>query len=233
LDEISSGSTGVFIEGKQAARQGDRCGHGGVVVGGSGTVFIGERMGETFHKEPDEPGDKDKNNELSDLSQDEKNEILKKVIQSCISMLERKLNLLECEDPKTMGEFKRWFGRNDDKARIKILEKIRLVLNVCKVLTVENFKEIYDEEKRERQYAEIYPDDDSYKIYLGNMFWTAAETGNNSRSGVIIHELSHSNNLGKTFDHARGEKGCLRLAELDPSDALENADSFEYFIEHD
>jgi uncharacterized Zn-binding protein involved in type VI secretion len=231
VDEIKSGSTGVYIEGRPAARQGDWCVHGGVVVGGSGTVFIGERMGKVFLKEPDELEDKDKNNKLFELSQEEKNAILNKAIQDCIPLLERKLNLLECNDPQTMVEFRKWFGRDDYEAKTKILNRIRLVLKVCKILTVENFEDMYDVEKREKQYAEIYPDDNPCKIYLGNKFWTATITGKNSRSGVIVHELSHSNSIGKTFDYARGEDNCLRLAEVDPSDALYNADSFEYFIE--
>src|SRR5689334_12004101 len=43
-DKITSGSSGVFIGGKPAARSGDSSEHGGVVIGGSTTVFIGERM---------------------------------------------------------------------------------------------------------------------------------------------------------------------------------------------
>jgi len=231
VDEIKSGSSGVYIEGRQAARQGDHCVHGGVVIGGSGTVFIGERMGRVFFKEPEEPEDKDKENKLIELSQEEKNEILSKAVQDCIPLLERKLNLLECDDPQTMVEFKKWFGSDDDEAKTTIVNRMRLVLKVCKILTLENFEEMYNEEKREKQYAEIYPDDNFYKIYLGNKFWTAAVTGKNSRSGVIVHELSHSNSIGKTFDHVRGEENSLRLAVVDPSDALYNADSFEYFIE--
>ncbi len=41
-DAIAKGSTGVFINGRPAARMGDPTVHGGVVIGGSPNVLIGE-----------------------------------------------------------------------------------------------------------------------------------------------------------------------------------------------
>ncbi|MGF1688238.1 PAAR domain-containing protein [Photobacterium japonica] len=41
-DTISAGSASVFINGKPAARMGDKTAHGGVVVGGCGSVSIGD-----------------------------------------------------------------------------------------------------------------------------------------------------------------------------------------------
>jgi uncharacterized Zn-binding protein involved in type VI secretion len=40
-DTIVTGSATVFINGKPAARMGDSTAHGGVIIGGAGTVFIG------------------------------------------------------------------------------------------------------------------------------------------------------------------------------------------------
>ncbi|MFT8947963.1 MAG: PAAR domain-containing protein [Acetobacter aceti] len=44
-DKISEGSATVFINGKPASRMGDRTEHGGVIIGGSGNVFIGDTGG--------------------------------------------------------------------------------------------------------------------------------------------------------------------------------------------
>lgn len=44
-DSIILGSTGVFIGGKPAARMGDTNAHGGTIVAGCPTVFIGEMSG--------------------------------------------------------------------------------------------------------------------------------------------------------------------------------------------
>ena len=40
-DSIAKGSSSVIISGKPAARLGDRTKHGGVIVSGAPTVFIG------------------------------------------------------------------------------------------------------------------------------------------------------------------------------------------------
>lgn len=40
-DSVSMGSMTVYIGGKQAARMGDLCGHGGTIVLGAATVMIG------------------------------------------------------------------------------------------------------------------------------------------------------------------------------------------------
>lgn len=44
-DKISEGSASVFINNKPAARMGDRTAHGGIIVSGSGNVFIGDYGG--------------------------------------------------------------------------------------------------------------------------------------------------------------------------------------------
>lgn len=44
-DKIAGGSSSVFINGKPAARLGDDTAHGGVIVGGCGTVLIGDSAG--------------------------------------------------------------------------------------------------------------------------------------------------------------------------------------------
>jgi uncharacterized Zn-binding protein involved in type VI secretion len=42
VDTIITGSTTVFINGKQSARQGDKTLHGGVIAGGFANVQIGD-----------------------------------------------------------------------------------------------------------------------------------------------------------------------------------------------
>jgi uncharacterized Zn-binding protein involved in type VI secretion len=42
LDAITKGSATVLIGGKPAARLGDQCAHGGKIVAGMPTVFIGD-----------------------------------------------------------------------------------------------------------------------------------------------------------------------------------------------
>jgi uncharacterized Zn-binding protein involved in type VI secretion len=227
LDKIKLGSRGVFIGGKPAARQWDPCEHGGVIIGGSGTVLIGEVIGEAFSKEGDEEDEKDK---FIQPSEEEKVIIINQAIQECIVLLEKKLALMERDDPEMLDAFKKWFGRNDEEAKLIILERIRRALEVSRTLTVENFYYLDNIQKKEKTYGLVYGKDKGHNIYLGDKFWKAGLT-NNTKAGVLIHELSHFKDIGKTDDITYGVRGCVDLAEHYPREALINADSFQYFIE--
>jgi peptidyl-Lys metalloendopeptidase len=80
-------------------------------------------------------------------------------------------------------------------------------------------------------YAYVYPTQ-PYKIYLCNAFWSAPNTGTDSRAGTLIHEMSHFNVVAGTDDNAYGQTACKSLARSNPTRALDNADSHEYFAEN-
>jgi peptidyl-Lys metalloendopeptidase len=80
-------------------------------------------------------------------------------------------------------------------------------------------------------YAYVFPTQ-PYKIYLCNAFWSAPNTGTDSRAGTLIHEMSHFNVVAGTNDNAYGQTACKRLATKSPARALDNADSHEYFAEN-
>ncbi len=80
-------------------------------------------------------------------------------------------------------------------------------------------------------YAYVYPSQ-PYKIYLCNAFWSAPNTGTDSRAGTLIHEMSHFTVVAGTDDNAYGQSACKKLARSNPTRALDNADSHEYFAEN-
>lgn len=80
-------------------------------------------------------------------------------------------------------------------------------------------------------YAYVYPNQ-PYKIYLCNAFWSAPNTGTDSRAGTIVHETSHFTVMGGTDDWAYGQSAAHSLALSNPSRAVDNADSHEYFAEN-
>jgi peptidyl-Lys metalloendopeptidase len=80
-------------------------------------------------------------------------------------------------------------------------------------------------------YAYVYPTQ-PYRVYLCNAFWSAPNTGTDSKAGTIIHELSHFDVLGNTDDIVYGQSGAKSLATSNPSQAIKNADSHEYFSEN-
>jgi peptidyl-Lys metalloendopeptidase len=71
-----------------------------------------------------------------------------------------------------------------------------------------------------------------YRIYLCNAFWSAPNTGTDSRAGTLVHELSHFTVLAGTNDRAYGQTAARRLATTNPAAAVANADNHEYFAEN-
>ena len=80
-------------------------------------------------------------------------------------------------------------------------------------------------------YAYVYPTQ-PYQIYVCRAFWTAPNTGTDSKAGTLVHEMSHFNVVAGTDDVVYGQTGAKNLAITDPTGALNNADSHEYFAEN-
>jgi peptidyl-Lys metalloendopeptidase len=80
-------------------------------------------------------------------------------------------------------------------------------------------------------YAYVYPAS-PYKIYVCNAFWSAPNTGTDSKAGTLVHEMSHFNVVAATDDHAYGQTNAKNLAISSPTRALDNADNHEYFAEN-
>jgi peptidyl-Lys metalloendopeptidase len=71
-----------------------------------------------------------------------------------------------------------------------------------------------------------------YTITLCGAFWPAGNTGTDSKAGTIIHETSHFSIVAGTDDNAYGQSAAKSLALSNPTSALNNADSHEYFSEN-
>ncbi len=80
-------------------------------------------------------------------------------------------------------------------------------------------------------YAYVYPTQ-PYKIYVCKAFWSAPMTGTDSKGGTLVHEMSHFNVVAGTDDHVYGQSGAASLAISNPAQAVDNADSHEYFAEN-
>jgi peptidyl-Lys metalloendopeptidase len=85
--------------------------------------------------------------------------------------------------------------------------------------------------KKKTTYAYVYPTQ-PYRIYLCGAFWSAPNTGTDSRAGTIIHETSHFDVVANTDDVVYGTSGAKNLAATNPNDAIRNADNHEYFSEN-
>lgn len=83
----------------------------------------------------------------------------------------------------------------------------------------------------QKYYAYVYPNQ-PYEIYVCRAFWSASLTGTDSKAGTLIHEMSHFDAVAGTDDHVYGQAGAKSLAISNPTNALDNADSHEYFAEN-
>lgn len=71
-----------------------------------------------------------------------------------------------------------------------------------------------------------------YEINVCPLFFRYPTSGTNSKAGIIIHEMSHFEVIANTDDHVYGQSNTRNLAQSDPQQAIENADSFHYFSEN-
>ncbi|KAF8740052.1 hypothetical protein AX14_008960 [Amanita brunnescens Koide BX004] len=70
-------------------------------------------------------------------------------------------------------------------------------------------------------------------IHLCDAFWQAPTSGTDSKAGTLIHAASFFTLNGGTLDEAYGQEAAEELAHDSPSEAVNNADSHEYFAEND
>ena len=80
-------------------------------------------------------------------------------------------------------------------------------------------------------FAYVYPNQ-PYQIWVCKSFWSAPNTGTDSKAGTLIHEMSHFDVVANTDDVVYGQSGAASLALSNPTDALRNADNHEYFSEN-
>jgi peptidyl-Lys metalloendopeptidase len=122
--------------------------------------------------------------------------------------------------------YTKWFGVNDPTRFATVKAHYAAIVDAFanKPITVDcGCKKTY--------YAYVYPTQ-PYTIYVCKAFWTAPMTGTDSKGGTLVHEMSHFNATASTDDWVYGQSGAASLAISNPSQAIDNADSHEYFGEN-
>ena len=124
------------------------------------------------------------------------------------------------------ARYNKWFGATD-AARVSTVKSHYVALKDAfanKPITV-------DCGCNKTYYAYVYPTK-PYVIYVCKAFWSAPMTGTDSKGGTLVHEMSHFNVVAGTDDWVYGQSGAASLAISDPTKAIDNADSHEYFGEN-
>ncbi|QSX31215.1 peptidase M35 [Shewanella cyperi] len=128
--------------------------------------------------------------------------------------------------PASSVRYNTWFGAYNSSrwnTATTHFDKIDSALN--------NEPLTFDCSCKKSYYAYVYPNQ-PYKIYLCNAYWTAPVSGTDSKGGTIVHETSHFDVVAGTDDVVYGQSGAKSLAISNPDQALNNADSHEYFAEN-
>jgi len=75
---------------------------------------------------------------------------------------------------------------------------------------------------------------DAYNMTLCDVFFRVPREGTDSKSGTIVHEISHFNVVASSddFNDALNQRGSRNLANSSPASAIRNANAFEYFAEN-
>lgn len=90
-----------------------------------------------------------------------------------------------------------------------------------------------DINNRENVFAFVFKND-PYNMNVCPVFFRVGPTGTDSRSGTIVHEISHFDVVisSDDFQSALNQSGSRQLANSNPSAAIRNANAFEYFAEN-
>ena len=139
---------------------------------------------------------------------------------------------MDSAEANTWGErYNTWFGAADNTRQNTVKTHFNNIYNA-----LENEQVTFDcncsaVAKPDETYAYVYPNQ-HYTIHLCGAFWRAELTGTDSQAGTIVHETSHFTVVAGTDDHVYGQAGAKELAISAPENAIQNADSHEFFAEN-
>ncbi|MFL6659863.1 MAG: M35 family metallo-endopeptidase [Massilia sp.] len=122
--------------------------------------------------------------------------------------------------------YKKWFGAYTSSRYATAKSHFTAIKNALDTKAI-----VVDCSCKESYYAYVYPTQ-PYRIYVCNAFWSAPTSGTDSKGGTLVHELSHFNVVASTDDWVYGQSGAASLAISNPTKALDNADTHEYFGEN-
>lgn len=208
-------------------------------MGATGDYFrqLWRKIGEEFTAQPVKAKQECPDKAIQEWRKQHEAEI-KEVLADQRALLQKKRQELELWDKKAQEAFKTSFGTTSDDARKTIIGRIDKLLALNQKMTIDNFRPA-DPHKPGR-FAFVYPNDATHTVYLDEEFKTASRTGEDSKAGVITHEMSHFVDIGRTYDKFEnynngyavyGIADSHALAKTNPELALYHADSFEYYVE--
>ncbi|KAF8346291.1 hypothetical protein F5887DRAFT_961146 [Amanita rubescens] len=118
-----------------------------------------------------------------------------------------------------------WFGHDKDGVNKKTVQTI--LTNSRKSLDKDTLYDCHTCDRHDTA-ARVDPAVRG-RVNLCPPFWAAPRDGQNSKSGYLIHEMTH---FEGTKDYANSEPAAEHLASTNPAMAIKNAYSYQFFVEY-
>jgi peptidyl-Lys metalloendopeptidase len=134
-------------------------------------------------------------------------------------------NYLASAVPSTDAAYRTWFGAYTSSRYSTVQTHYN---NIYNAFVNQRFTFYCD--CTDSSYAYVYANQ-PYRVHLCGAFWNAPALGTDSKAGTLVHETSHFTVVAGTQDYAYGQTACRSLATSNPTRAVANADSHEYFAE--
>lgn len=134
-------------------------------------------------------------------------------------------NWLASAVPSTDTAYRTWFGAYTSSRYSTVQSHYN---NIYSAFVNQRFTFYCD--CTDSSYAYVYANQ-PYRVHLCGAFWNAPALGTDSKAGTLVHETSHFTVVAGTQDYAYGQTACKSLATSNPTRAVANADSHEYFAE--
>jgi uncharacterized Zn-binding protein involved in type VI secretion len=249
-DVIVKGAPTVFINGRPAARMLDTTAHGGTIIMGCFTVIIGDGGGGAGGGGMGGGGGASKLQKSTDgdaappsSSESAFTDAEKKQIEQALAdqkvMIDNKRAELERWNEEDKKKFKTAFGTDGESARKSMKKWLEKMKKLNEKTTIDNFVKVPADED-DGFIAQVTPGDKKHKIELASEFWKLPATGEDSKAGTLMHEMSHFKSISGTKDSfgsylggsdIYGASDARKLALSNSKLALKHADSFEYWAE--
>ena len=134
-------------------------------------------------------------------------------------------NIIKEATSYTGSIFNYWFGMNPSQVPAPWDD---VLSSMCTAMQTSTFIiQLHDPNCPEGIYAYTYFGSDT--LYMCDAYFSAADTGYDSKMGVVVHELSHA--VAYTEDWVYGQYDCRYIAQYYSDYAIQNADNYEYFTE--
>ncbi len=179
------------------------------------------------------------------MSNKEFREIISSILQRAIPLVDTRVAALRSWSPSERARIQRWFGRNDEFARIILLNGLPKIAAVLRGLSPANFVRTGSDRDRAtgcmpnpagvgQEAAHVCaPDTATHTISISPQFCTMRQwsADSDSRVSAVIHEVTHFMDTMATKDNKYSIAYTLRDWAQGNSDlALNNADSVAGYI---